>query len=613
MAVRKGISKTFVWILLGLLIVGLAGFGATNLSGTVRTVGSAGDETISVDDYARELQREIRAVEAQTGQALPMDRVRAMNLDQVVLGRLVSLAALDNETAQLGLSIGDANLQEEIVAIEAFQGLDGGFDRESYRFALQQAGLNEAAFEEDLRNEAARTLVQAAIIGGTEMPDAFAEIIVDYVGARRSFTWARLDDADLSAPLPAATEAELQSYYDENTADFTLPETKDITYAVLTPDMLVDSVEVDEAALRGLYDERSSQYSQPERRLVERLVFADESAAEDALAQLSVGGTTFELLVEQRGLSLADVDLGDVRATELGAAAEPVFGAEPGDVVGPVQTDLGPALFRVNGVLNAQETAFEDVADDLRAELAADRARRLVEAQAQNIDDLLAGGATLEELAAETDLELGQIGWTEGASDGIAAYAGFRDSATAATTDDFPAVDYLEDGSIFALRVNEVLPPRPEPFESARPRVEAAWRTQETQRMLEDQVAALVPELAASGDFAAAGLVPNAETDLTRTAFIDGAPRALLTEVFAMTEGDVSVVPASGAVYVVRLDGLSPPEAGGEAEQLRGALQAELDQSLAQNLFDAFVRDAQVRAAPQIDRRALDAVLSSFQ
>ena len=70
MAARSSLSKTFVWILLGLLFVGLAGFGATSLSGTVRTVARVGDETVAVDAYARELQREINAIQQQTRQAL---------------------------------------------------------------------------------------------------------------------------------------------------------------------------------------------------------------------------------------------------------------------------------------------------------------------------------------------------------------------------------------------------------------------------------------------------------------------------------------------------------------------------------------------------------------
>ena len=100
---KNSISKTFVWILMGLLFVGLAGFGATSLTGTIRTVAQVGDESISVDAYVRELQREIRAVEAQTGQAMQMSQARELGLEQLALSRLTALAALDNEVGQLGL------------------------------------------------------------------------------------------------------------------------------------------------------------------------------------------------------------------------------------------------------------------------------------------------------------------------------------------------------------------------------------------------------------------------------------------------------------------------------------------------------------------------------
>ena len=38
---------------MGLLILGLGGFGVTNLSGTVRSVGSVGEADISLNEYAR--------------------------------------------------------------------------------------------------------------------------------------------------------------------------------------------------------------------------------------------------------------------------------------------------------------------------------------------------------------------------------------------------------------------------------------------------------------------------------------------------------------------------------------------------------------------------------
>jgi peptidyl-prolyl cis-trans isomerase D len=609
----KSLSKSFVWIILALLIVGLAGFGATNLSGTVRTVGHAGDEVITVDDYARELQREIRAIEAQTGQAMPMSQVQTLGLDQAVLSRLVAMASIDNEVAQMGISIGDENLQREILEIPAFRGLDGSFDRESYRFALSQAGLNETDFEARLRAETARTLVQGAIYAGVRMPDVLADTLTDYIAARRSFTWASLTADALPEPVPAPTEEQLRAYYDANPDAFMLPETKRLTTVLLTPEMVLDQVEVEESALRDRYAERSAEFNLPERRLVERLVFNDLAAASSAKAQLDVGGTTFEALVDQRGLSLVDIDLGDVTRDDLRDAAEDVFAAEIGSVVGPLPSALGPALFRVNGRLEARTTPFEEAVDDLRVELAADRARRLIETRAENLDDLLAGGATLEELAAETDMELGQIDWTADATDGIAAYEEVRAEAAALTTEDFPEIHFTEDGAIYALRLDETLPPRPEPFEQARDAVAEAWTTEQTEAALRAEAETIVAALAETGDFTETGLSFRVENGLTRTAFVDGTPPNFMAEVFEMEPGELRIVSGGGTVLIVQLNETLPPAETADLAAMKDSLGAQLDQSLSEALFQAFGRDARIRANPQVDQRAVNAVLTSFQ
>ncbi len=609
---KNSISKTFVWILMGLLFVGLAGFGATSLTGTIRTVAQVGDESISVDAYVRELQREIRAVEAQTGQALQMSQARELGLEQLALSRLTALAALDNEVGQLGLSIGDENLQDEIVSIPAFQGVNGTFDREAYRFQLEQIGMTDTEFESDLRKESSRTIVQGAIIGGVEMPSTLTDTLTNYIGARRSFTVATLGADTLETPVGDPTDAQIQAYYDENTDQFTLPRTKRLTYAILSPEMLLDTVEVDEDTLRRLYDERADEYQQPERRLVERLNFPDEDAANNAKAQLEVGGTTFEQLVRERELELSDIDLGDVTRDDLGEAADEVFAAELDTVVGPLPSVFGPALFRINGSLAANNVPFEDAEPALREELASDRARRLIEAQSEDINDMLAGGATLEELAQETDMELGQIDWTRDSVDEVAAYDGFRSAAEAVREGDFPEIDFLEDGSIFALRLNEELAPRPEPLDSARDRVAAAWIAAETAKALQEQANSVVTTLATDGDFTATGLPFRVENALTRTAFLDDVPANFMNEVFEMEPGDLRVIGGEGTALIVRLDEVLPPAESDELRQLSDALAAQMNQALAQNIFDAYVRDAQTRARPVVDQQALNAVQASY-
>jgi peptidyl-prolyl cis-trans isomerase D len=613
MAVRtKNMSKIAVWILMGMLILGLGGFGATNLSGTLRTLGTVGDKHIDIDQYARQLSQEIRAVEAQTGQQLPFAQAQAMGLDQAVLQRLVRQRALDNETDKLGLSIGDAALRDEILQIRSFRGVDGKFNREGYKLALEQSGMTETDFETSLREEAARTLLQGAIASGVVMPDTYAKTLVNYVGEARNFTWSRLNAEDLEVPVATPTEDEMRAYHTEHQADYQRPETKTITYALLTPDMLVDQVEVDAADLQAAYDARAEEYQQPERRLVERLPFLDDEAADRAAASLEMQGTTFEQLVQDRGLDLADVDMGDVGLDELEAAGETIFAADVGDVVGPLPSALGPALFRINGVLPAQNTTFEQAEPELRATLAADRARRQVEAQSRDYDDLLAGGATLEELAAESDMTLDTVDWFDGSDDQMTGYAEFREAAVAITQDDYPQITVLSDGGIFAMRLDKITPARDATFEEAREDVAADMVDARTETALTAKAAELLPQLKDGAGFADLGLDSIEEADQTRNAFIQNTPRGFMAQVFEMNAGDVNLVTGEGMVVIVRLDKVLPAADNAEAAALQEQLVEQMNQSLAQNILDIYTVDATVRARPQIDQRAVQAVHVNF-
>lgn len=615
MTMAKGsTSKTLVWILMGLLILGLGGFGVTNLSGTLRSIGTVGDKEISIDAYARGLQEELRVISAQTGQSVSFAQAQSLGLDRAVLGRVVATRALDAEAAQLGISVGDERLRRDILAIEAFRGLDGGFDREAYRFALDQAGLNEAEFEESIREEAARTLLQGAVVNGSAMPPVFVDTMLSYAAQRRDFTWARLDASLLETPVGTPDEADLAAYYDANIDAFTLPETRVITYAWLSPDMILDSVEVDETTLRQLYDERSDEFLRPEHRLVERLVFPDAGAAAAARAELDNGTATFEDLVAARGLELSDVDLGDVSAADLGEAAEAVFAAASGSIAGPATSDLGPALYRVNAVLPAQETTFEDARSELREELAGERARRVIDAQIEDIDDLLAGGATLEELAQESDMQVGEIAWHAEVDHPIAGYEAFRARAAEVKDGDFPEVERLDDGGIFALRLERVDPARPAPLDDVRDEVAAAWQQHETLKALAARAEADVAAIKGGAGFADRGLTATEEIDVTRFGFIAGTPAGLLPAVFEMEKGEIRTLNDGGQVLILQLGEIAPPDMGNvDNNALRLSLDEQLAAGLAQDLFEIYAADIQTRAGITLDQRAINAVHAQFQ
>ncbi|WP_439123472.1 SurA N-terminal domain-containing protein [Marivita sp.] len=614
MAMGKGkLSKTFIWILMGLLIIGLAGFGATSLSGTARSVATVGDKEVSTDAYLRNLRTEINAFAAQAGRAIPMSEAQMMGLDRQVLAKLITARGLDNEAARIGLSVGDEVVAEQLLQVPSFQSADGGFNREAYSFALRNQGLSESEFEEQLRDDTARTVLQSALIAGNTLPDTYIDTLLSYTGESRDFTWARLTGSNLQTGLPEPSDADLQAYYDDNIDNYTLPELRDITYAWITPAMIVDTVEVDEDALRASYDERFDEFNLPERRLVERLVFSTENAATEALNRLG-DEFSFEDLVAERGLAMTDVDMGDVTRDTLEEAADGVFAAETGDVVGPLPSNLGPALYRINAVLDEQTTSFEDARPDLRGELALDRARRVIETLAQSIDDELAAGATLEEIADTTEAQLGQIDWFPGSDGDIAAYDAFRQAAGDLGEGDFPEVMQLGDGGVFAMRLNRIQPPAPQPIEDVIDRVRQGWDTREQTAQLMVQAEDIAASLANGATFEELGLAPQTETELGRNAQIADLSPNLLTAVFEMGIDDTRAVAGVGDVILLRLDGINPVDrSDGDVEMLAAALRNQASNSIAEDLFRAFATDVQLRAGVEINQPAINAVHAFIQ
>ena len=194
-------SKVVYYLILGFVVVGLVGFGARNMSGNVRNIGMVGAKPIPAAQYASELSQQIKSFEAQIGQPLSFALAQSIGLDQSVLAQVISDRALDNETAMIGLSVGDDRVRAQVVAIPAFAGIDGNFDRAAYRETLRRNGQSEVEFEATLRDDTTRGLLQSAVVGGIPDPDVFAGAMLAYIGEARSLTWARIDGAALTTPL----------------------------------------------------------------------------------------------------------------------------------------------------------------------------------------------------------------------------------------------------------------------------------------------------------------------------------------------------------------------------------------------------------------------------
>lgn len=606
----KNIAAGFLMALLGL---SLLGFGVEGFGGRTTTIGSVGDRDISANEYSRAMQNELRALQTQFGQTITMEQARMFGIEQMVLEQLVTGTVLDNEAARLGVSAGDTVIQREITQISSFQGLSGNFDREAYRFALQNINMSERDFEDSIRDDVARTILQRAVTAGSAAPGSYVTPLLEFQAQTRDLTVVSLSADALPEPVGTPDADTLQAFYEENIENYTMPDGKRIRYAWVTPEMMIDEIEVDEEILLQAYEARSAEFSQPERRLVERLVFSDTESAEAAIARINSGETTFEALVNERGLDLDDADMGDVTRTELGTAADQVFALDAPGVVGPVETSLGPAIFRMNAILAAQETSFEDVRDQLRDEQFSDLARRALTDDLDLFEDLIAGGASVADLAQETRMEDGEIDWRPGDSSGIAAYEAFRTAAQALQEGDFPEIGQLEDGGLFVIEFVEALPAAPRPLEDVRFQVISEWRNARTLEGLRGLAEDVAQSLRDGSDGADVALAPVRFDGLRRTDIMPDLPRELVETGFEMDEGEVRIVEGTTRLHLVQLNAIQSPDLMLDDVAAQGrALEQQLAQSIAQDLFGYFASSLRQETPIQLNQQMIDAVQAGF-
>lgn len=616
-SVKSSLTNILVWVLLAMLVFGLAGFGVTSFGGNVRSVATVGKTVVDANAYARALEQQVNALREQAGQDFTFAQAEQMGVPQSILQQRIGLAALEEAARQAELSVGDDEVARRIQQSTAFQGIDGTFDREGYKLLLSRNGLNPEIFEDGVRREAASTMLRGALVTGLNVPATYGETLFTYFTEERSLTYAAVSDDLLDTPPAAPTEEQITAFYDANTALFTIPAQKDITYVWLSPDMLIDDVALSDDDLRAYYTASGERFNRPEQRMVNRLGFADRDAAAEALAAIEAGDTTFEAILAERGLSEDDVDMGAVSQSDLATAAEAaVFALDDTGFAGPVDSAVGPAIFRVNAILSAQVTPYEDALPEMRAELARAEAEALVVDEIEGLDDLLAGGATLEELAEETPMELGSIAWsTDSAPAGVPAnLPEFQAAADALAEGDFAEIIAASDGTLFALTLAGSTPERVQPLDEVRDAATAGAAAANRIAALTAKAEDLLAQLESGEDFASLGLEPLQQDGISRQRPAVGLPLPVLPAVYEMAEGDTQVVAGENAVYLMRLDAVSRPQTNSpEAQAALARLTQETNLAMTEEMLSQFASAIATEAGVTIDQTSLNAIHTALR
>ena len=112
------LGKTVMTIVMGVLIIS---FGIWGVADVFRgfgqsTLAKIGKTEISVEQFRQIYNDRLQQIGRQRGKPMTMDQARAIGFDRMVLGQVVSEAALDENVRRLGLGIADTEVSKLIIA-----------------------------------------------------------------------------------------------------------------------------------------------------------------------------------------------------------------------------------------------------------------------------------------------------------------------------------------------------------------------------------------------------------------------------------------------------------------------------------------------------------------
>ncbi|MHA3915508.1 peptidylprolyl isomerase [Halovulum sp. GXIMD14793] len=618
---KKGASGVFLWIVMIAAVIGLGGYELVSVASGLssQNVATVGDQTVSRSDFARSMRLSTGEFSQRLGRNLTMEEARTLGVDDMVVGQLVTQAALDQQTETLSLSAGDEELRNELVKRREFRGPSGEFDKLSYDLALENSGLRASVFEDRLRADLARTLLEAGISGGVDMPDIMARTLLGHAGEERSYAIA-LVPANRVTELPEPTEAELQTFYDENKETYRTVETRKITIVAMQPTVMIETMDIPEDELRAEYEANLATYDQPERRIVDRIVFPDMEMAKAAKARIEGEEATFTEIGAERDLSPAELEMGSLRREDIsGASGEAIFAAADPGLIGPVKTDLGAALYRLNAILGAHTVPFEDAQEELRQLMAGRRVGEVISSNIEPARNELAGGTPLEEIAADTDMVLTTLEVVETGGEGLVADQSVRQQAFGQEVGEDPILFDLQDNGIAALRVDEVIASELPPLEDVTDAVRADWEDVTRQRLMREEaerIAALVTE-----DKTLAAVLQDEGIELTigeaplrRRDQRGDMPPTSTDELFDMEAGETRVLEDITGTFLLNLTEVTPydPEAEDNKAEFN-AIQGRIANDAARDMFFGFTQGVQNEAGVSINETLIDQTLSQMR
>jgi peptidyl-prolyl cis-trans isomerase D len=616
------LGKAIMAAVVGFLVISFAIWGIGDIfRGFGRsTVAKIGRTEITIEQFRNLYNERLQQYARQFGRPITPEQARTIGLDRLVIGQLVSEIMLDERAHALGLALSDAEVAKEITNDPSFRGPSGQFDRQRFEQTIRSAGYTEGRFVAEQRRRLLRRELAGTIASGLNAPKPLVEAMNRYQNEQRSIEYVLLDRAQ-AGDVPAPSPEELTKYFDERKILFRAPEYRKLVVVSLIPSEQARWIEISDADLKRAYEERRARYTTPERRHILQIDFPNAEAA-SAAAERIAKGTTFADIAKELGKSEKDIDLGTVTKAALidRAVADAAFGLKEGEVSAPVQGRFGTVLVQVLKVDPEQVRSLEQVAPELKQELATARAKNEIFDVYNKIEDARAEGKTLAEAAANLKLEARTFEAVDRSGrDPTGAPVKLPDEqrllAGAFSTDVGVERDPLQvqDGYVW-YDVVGITPSRERPLDEVKDRVEARWREQEIAARLTAKATEILDKLKAGSTLADIAaqyhLKVETLTGLKRGEASGPFPAAAVDAVFRTAKDAAGKVEASDPVeqVVFRVTDVVVPSLDMGSEAAKRILET-LNRGLSEDILGEYIARLESEIGVTINQSALNQVI----
>ncbi len=630
---RKALSSWVVLAILGLVLVAfvITGIGDPFGGAGAPPAGSlakVGDTNITEQEFRQRFDQLLQRARESNPTATAEQAAQQGAVEQLV-EQMIGIEALGQFAAAQRLAYSETAIDRDIAAIPAFQ-IAGRFDQGTYEQALAAQRLTDRELREGLRSDALRRQLLVPITFAAAAPQALGVPYASLLLERRRGFVATVP-AERMTGIGAPTDAQINAFYRANIGRYTMPERRAFRYALLTRADAVSRVSIPEADIKKYYDERKAVYGGIEQRELSQVVVQDQAVAQ-RIAQRAKAGEAFTSVASQLGgYAPSDLALGVLnqeRMTETTNAeiARAAFAAPTGGIVGPVRSDFGWHVVRVDSIVPGIARSLAQVRDEIVTTLRAERADDMLSDQIAEIEDSLADGQSFTDVVAANKLTAVQV--PAATSNGQTADdSGFRLAPQAAplvarafetAQGDEPSVQELDKETFAILEVTDVIEPRPVPLAQVRAAVVAEWTAAERMKRAKAMADAIVAEVKKGTTLAQAlssrGLPAPQPFEGRRVEIAqNGQVPPPLALMFTMPKGSVRTLtgPDNLGYFVVTTDEVAPGDPSTMPQVLQ-ATQAEMQRNVGEELLNQFARAVELQIGVRRDESAIRAVKQRY-